>query len=422
MRYCGWRSTWYRRSILQKWYSTNTSAFCSLFSTSSAQTSLRRKQRTMDMGRTLWRYFNAPGNLMFVTTNLVTLVGMMSYTTIHELTREQTGVEQINQDAEKILIETGDKSAENEPFKRYSEKDIRIHKGDPPISSYSQHAKMSLFHLFYSFYTYHGVLSAGKEAGTDWNREIAMIKESVYQNKRKTISPYVFYQLWKQQFGEVLTNLSKSQQYHSPNWGEYPAGLQKICQAIYDNELRTLDDFIDLYNTVSVSSLKMLLQAWLYDNSYLFKVSTKTDNEVFYRDLLKASSTDRVLFDRYASILLNNDNPRRKTFFNSHPKNGVLTASLETVIQTLNGTVTLAKTALDKTTYNDWIIQLVSMIRRNCIISKEQKGSQAVRIILSDDHTDHLLASPAERSACYKLVSNNTEAMAALGAISELGD
>ena len=121
------------------------------FSSSSTQHAFRQGLRPTNMGRTLWRYFNAPGNVVFVTTNVVTLVGMMSYTTLQGIARERALQDYMQSRAWEDEIDEP-AVAEIGPIRKYLENEILLPSNKPPSTCHMQHAKMSLFHLLYSFY------------------------------------------------------------------------------------------------------------------------------------------------------------------------------------------------------------------------------------------------------------------------------
>ncbi|CAR21339.1 Pet494p [Lachancea thermotolerans CBS 6340] len=379
--------------------------------------------RPMGTGMTLWRYFNAPGNVMFVTTNVVTLLGIMSYTTIQNMAREQAMQEYLEHKSfgdDTVDIEL----TQGSPRKRYRKENIKLSKNQPPSNCYAQHAKMSLFHLLYSFYICRDVASENEVRGSsEWKEELDDLQDEVPERHSSHISTRMFYHLWRSEFGQIFDNLSRSQQFHMPNWKHYPGSLQVVCQSLYDSELRTVADFIKFYKGVKQGTLKELLRAWFYDNMQLFQSTSDNDNEYFYRYLVQACENDEPLFNQYASIMLNPSNPRRRAFFNR--RNQYSSASLETFVEVLKGNLRAAAGAVEKSYYHESILNLVSMLRTSCFLAQNSNGSHEVRILLPGnmnvcDSLPYPHTSSADRFACYKLVSENAEVMAVLGAISKL--
>ncbi|CUS23407.1 LAQU0S09e04060g1_1 [Lachancea quebecensis] len=388
---------------------------------------LRCKQRLalrpIGTGMTLWRYFNAPGNVMFVTTNVVTLLGIMSYTTLQSMAREQAIQDYLeHKSLEGDAVDGG--FAHGSPIQKYQEEDIMLSKDQPPSFCYAQHAKMSLFHLLYSFYVCRDVISEKEVRGSsEWKGELENLRSEVPEKHGSYIPTRIFYHLWRSEFGQIFDSLSRSQQFHMPNWKHYPKSLQVVCQSLYDSELRTIADFIEFYKGVKQSSLKELLRAWFYDNMQLFQNTTDNDNECFYRDLVQACENDEPLFNQYASIILNPGNPRRRAFFNR--RNQYSSASLETFVEVLKGNLRAAAGAVEKSYYHESILNLVSMLRTSCFLAQNPNGSREVRILLpgntdASDSPPYPHTSSTDKTACYKLVSENAEVMAVLGAISKL--
>ncbi|SCU77607.1 LANO_0A00804g1_1 [Lachancea nothofagi CBS 11611] len=386
--------------------------------------------RPARMGKVLWRYFNAPGNVMFVTTNVVTLVGIMSYTTLQGMARERAMQEYLQDKAWEFSSEESSNvvSGKAAPFRKYKASDILLQKNGSPATCHMQHAKMSLFHLLYSFYLCRDATAPdqglSENDSTEWIAEAQQLRQGLPKGSQQ-VSPQTFYSIWRQEFDQLFSSLSRSQQFHMPNWTQYPHSLQAICQKLHDNELRTLSDFMQFYQSVKPGSIRALLRAWLYDNFRLFQVTTDVDNEGFYRHLVQTCGNDRYLFTRYASILLNPDNPRRRAFFNRH-SHEEMSVSLDTVLEVLKGNLQAATGALNKSNCHESILRLVALIRTSCVTSRGSMGKPEVRVLLPDnnsqswDSQNEHRTSSKDRNACYKLVSQNPELMAVLGAISNL--
>ncbi|SCU77465.1 LAMI_0A01244g1_1 [Lachancea mirantina] len=374
----------------------------------------------LGMGKTLWRYFNAPGNVMFVTTNIVTLAGIICYSTLTSIGRENS--------MNMCDLEPQDGLVAESPLKRYSEGEIRLGDNKSPASSIAQHVKMSLCHLFYSYYMCRDVANGRHgddvEDVSEWMKEVRAIQNEIPTiSDKMNVPPATFYHVWKQEFVALLGNLNRSQQFHMPDWRQYPKDLQAVCFLIYHSDLRTLGDFIKVYNDVPYRSLRTLLRAWLYDNSHLFKVTNDIDNEQFYSRLLRASVPDSPLFSKYASIILDPSNPRRRVFFNNRLREGTPTAALGTIVEVLNGLKGNAQDAFCTTARNDAVIRLISMIRADCIMARNKRGRNEVRILLFQGSVDEIQqkrASSDERKACYRLVSEDARVMRVLNSLSEL--
>ncbi|SCU92207.1 LADA_0F15126g1_1 [Lachancea dasiensis] len=392
----------------------------------------RNGLRPVRAGSILWRYFNAPGNVVFVTTNVVTLVGIASYSTLQSMSREKMMQEYL--DAGRKESWDLESSAEpclsgysSGPMRRYEADWIELEKNRPPVSWQMQHAKMSLFHMLYSYYvcleaSHEGCYGGGEQWGSETRQlRLGLIEEGLSgSNNTKSWSPQEFYGLWRHEFQEMYITLSRSQQFHMPNWTEYPAILQIMCQNLYDNELRTMSDFVRFYNSVHPSGVQALLRAWLYDNFQLFKNSPEEDLEMFYRSLIQSCIDDKLGLARYTSIVTNADNPRRRVFFN-RCGDDLASVSLETIVDVLKGNLHV----VENTKSNDSIMRLVSLIKNNCIATRSSSGGREVRIILPQAGEQGIFfKGPSgisqDKTECYRLVSQNPEIIKVLGAIAKL--
>ena len=59
------------------------------------QSTPRLQKGQQRYSETLWKYFNAPGNAFFVTTNVVTLTGMVIYSTVSTMSRQATIIDSL---------------------------------------------------------------------------------------------------------------------------------------------------------------------------------------------------------------------------------------------------------------------------------------------------------------------------------------
>ncbi|CEP61084.1 Pet494p LALA0_S02e06370g [Lachancea lanzarotensis] len=373
---------------------------------------------------TLWRYFNAPGNVMFVTTNVVTLVGIMSYSTLQAVAREkalQDFMEQSELAAEVEPEEACLRFQQDSPMPNYEAGKIMLQKSNPPMTCHTQHVKMSLFHLLYSYFIYCDVSTNERPSGsTRYNSEVQELRRGQIMKNRKLpkASPRSFYEAWSHEFRDELSNLNRSQQLHMPNWTEFPPSLRILCRTLYDTDMKTMIDFKKFYRSINSKNIRAILRSWLYDNSHLLQVGTDVGSEAFYRDLIRACRKDNSLFKLYSSILLNSNNPRRHAFFERHDQRS-FTVSLETVLEVMKGNL---HAGTDAHCY-DSSLQLISMIRTNCIATRGAGGTREVHIILPDENSSSDTSgkmSSQERNECFKLVSQNPELMAILGTISKL--
>ncbi|SCU92787.1 LAFA_0F12860g1_1 [Lachancea sp. 'fantastica'] len=376
------------------------------------------------IGSTLWRYFNAPGNVMFVTTNVVTLVGIVSYSTLQTMAREralQDYVEQSGLSGEPVVEEARSSHQQESPMASYKAGKIMLPKSSPPQTCHMQHLKMSLFHLLYSYHIYCDVVALEAPSGSiEYNKEVEELRRGQMMEKHKAskTSPQAFYNAWSDEFEHELRNLNRSQQFHMPNWTAYPKSLQILCRTLYEKDMKTMADFKKFYRSIGSGNLRAILRSWLYDNSRFLQIETDFDSEAFYRDLIRSCRSDNSLFKLYSSILLNSSNPRRYAFFQSQGQRP-LTVSLETILEVMKGNL-LAST--DTECYNS-SLQLISMIRTNCIATQGAGGKKEVRIILSDDDSSSDIPgkmSSQEKHECLELVSQNSEIIAILGALSKL--
>lgn len=428
--------------------------------------------------RILWRYFNAPGNVMFVTVNIVTFAGIVTYNSLISPTRghmleeklfiaqntlqcgDDSSLKKSSEDKSKALYSEElqkrldeaaqskaleDRMAKESPFPVYSANNLYSERKGPQLVAYnSQVAKMSLFHMIYAYFLCKHVISNRSLTYTTspylesefWKKEVELLRNKGYLvelgSDTSNIDRYegtafmnAFYSSWKHDFSSVFSNLHKSQRFHFPDWKYYPGNLRYICRKLYSNEMTTVEDFEQFYEAIESRDLKRLLRIWFYDYSHLVN-PIKGNMEKFYSSLVQDCHADDSLFNKYSSILLNPTNPRKYLFFPKYGIRDVPTASMDTVLSVLQGYINLHENQGKQ--HYDAIVRIISMIRKDCILVKHNKGNhnyREVRVILPKDEEREQLelqTSSMERKKCYQLVSNNPTAVKLLDMISNWKD
>lgn len=426
--------------------------------------------------RILWRYFNAPGNITFVTVNIVTFAGIVTYDSLISPTREHMLEEKLfivqniptcgedtsfkksyedknndlcSEELQKRLDEVAenktleDRTSQESPLPVYSASSLYLERKGPQLAAYnSQVAKMSIFHMMYAYFLCKHVISDGSLTYSTspylesefWKKEVELLRNKdlpKHDSNNKSHGDEgrgfmnAFYSSWKHDFSNVFTNLHKSQRFHFPDWKYYPGNLRYICRKLYSNEMTTVEDFKQFYDAIESRDLKRLLRIWFYDYSHLVK-PIKGNMESFYGTLVQDCHADDVLFNKYSSILLNPTNPRKYLFFTKHGIRDVPSASMDTVLCVLQGYVSLHEKQGKQ--HYDSIVRLISMMRKDCFLVKHGKGSNSyreVRVILPKDEERQqleLLTRNLERKKCYQLVSNNPTAVKLLDMISNWKD
>lgn len=411
------------------------------------------------MARILWKYFNAPGNVMFVTVNLVTFAGIVTYNSLisanreklleervllahdaldqrkvwdaehenrikdFELMRRSTTQDVIDKDIDHIEDE-GDASV----LPEYKATDILLPKDGKCDNYNSQMARMSLFHMIYAYFLCKQVTSSDtkrclgsqNQSSKPWEQEVQLLRESpglVFQlNDTKSNSQSltnIFYDSWKADFVDVFSDLTKSQQFHFPDWKHYPRNLRSVCKKLYASEMTTIEDFQDFYDSIKPRELKRLLRLWLYDYSHLLRATNGDKKEKFYRELIQDCHNDRRLFAKYSSMLLDPEDPRKKLFFDVQGR--VPNASIETVLSVLQEYVSLQE--VQGLHQYDAIIRLISMIRRDSVMScrsSHPRDPPQVRILLPTDDDRLQVQSTItkeDRKECLQLVGRNPQAV-----------
>lgn len=372
--------------------------------------------------KTLWKYFNAPGNVMFVTTNIVTFTGIVAYHSYVSSGRERILDEKIlaiqtsiaNDSNWNTRLDSGgskrvkkikeilpavskkniSEDIEESPFEEYFANKILLEKSGKIVSFNSQFAKISLFNLLYSYYLYKDVVLGFNKKNKDpellskvWKSEVTTIQNDIQKKSSmatiKKIPINGFYELWREDFTKSLSNISESKVFNFPNWSVYPRHLQFMCEMLHDNNMNDIEDFKDFYHTFNDKSneLRKILRFWLFDNLNLINKNknknsriNNSKNESFYNELLSDSIHDDQLFMKYASILLDpKKSMKRRIFFPSYSINydnavEVPSASLDTLLNVLNGFIKIKE--LQGVEHHNSIIKLISLLKKDCILSE----------------------------------------------------
>ncbi|EHN00408.1 Pet494p [Saccharomyces cerevisiae x Saccharomyces kudriavzevii VIN7] len=421
--------------------------------------------------RTLWRYFNAPGNVMFVTTNIVAFMGIVAYNTMITVNNERAFEEQMiaaqmSLAKQRKGFETGALTLSRDTELDDQEDDIKCERPasghadpfvqeqdgqlDSPIKHHtladlvsnkeakvadydSQRVKASIFHMLYAYMLYRDTIQPKTEvqnhSSKEWRHEVELlIKGKQAQGTHQRID--VFYDLWNKKFDKVVTSPEKVQNFELPDWSKYPTILKFVCTELHNNDLKTLDEFKQFYGKVRSNEVKKLLGLWLYDHSFLFprNLYDNESEEGFYDTLIKDSIQDNKIFQKYSSIVMNPYNERTQLFFpniHTQPANKPIPSiSLETYTRLLSGYITLQETNC-KYDYNDNIFKLISILKLNCFLQRNRKKHPAanVRILLpKDEDRSQALStiSQAERKTCYQILSKNRDVIALLKRISDI--
>lgn len=409
------------------------------------------------LGRVLWKYFNAPGNVMFVTVNLVTFAGIVTYNSMVSANQERFFEERMlmaqetltpkyscseekkplekeiespqTGDVVKICSPAPEQVLDVQPLTEYKAETLILGKESKCASYDSQMAKMSLYHMMYAYFLCRQVASnEGSKTSKPWDEEVELLKSTTHSgnvNSRTKNFMETFYKSWKTEFIEVFTDLHKSQQFHFPDWKHYPSSLRYVCKTLYHNDMQTIEDFQNFYDSIGQRDLKRLLRLWLCDHSHLVSPANGYNVEKFYRELIADCHNDDYLLNKYSSMLLNPTDPRKSLFFSKYGKYAtqkVPSASIDTVLSVLQEYVALQETQ-GRYHYNA-IVRLISMIRRDCVIARTTSGTtriRQVRVLLPRDEDREridLTANKNERKKCFQLVSHNPKAVELLGIIS----
>lgn len=395
----------------------------------SNQTIIYGPSRPRLIGKTLWTYFNAPSNIMFVTTNLLTLCGMLLYSSVSCMSRRSYVIDSLEAGASienNLPIKNDPITTSNQitrlsdgPYERYN--DVYSWKHLNPLSTNSQVIKMSLFYLFYSFHLYKDVVNNKvsekyKLASEEWKNNIQKLQNLSRENSVNIGSISTFYNIWISNFDSIFRNLSKSQQFHLPNCTSFPKLLCEITNHLENTPITTLSDFISFYYSLHTQEDRQLLQSWLYDYGHFLKFDACMDSELFYIEMIKSAiSWNESLFQKYVNVVLNPDDLHRRLFFNLHKKSGIFTVDITTMIEILKG---LLITQNEKK--SDHIIKIMSMMRKD---SYYLSTRNSVRICLPTNEQQLLLTkliSPEMRRSSYEFISKDPAALSVLKTISNL--
>lgn len=414
-------------TIWKRWY--NTSVRGGFFGhTRTRAGGLLLSSRHDNVARTLWRYFNAPGNIMFVTCNLVTFAGFVTMNSLVTFNREHLAETKLLE-AENSLDVQDDWELPKEPGSPLDEipanKMASQPKASPQLATYnSQMAKMSIFHMVYAFYLCKHVLvdDSSSNAPEAWREEVKLLGGDFVGSKHNYSEMGRFYSEWKEHFLDVFTDLNKSQQFHFPSWQNYPGPLGDVCKKLYNNQMENIHDFEQFYNKVKSKEVRKLLRLWLFDYTHFFSPIDHFSAERFYRELIRQCQDDDVAFVKYSSILLNPLNPRRNTFFPKYGSSPVQSASIDTVLEVLRGYIHLRETQ-GKRHYGA-IIRLISMLKKDCIVvkCKSTANHASVRVMLPTDEQREFVelhTTSEQRKKSFALVARNQEAIRLLDSISK---
>lgn len=396
---------------------------------------------------------------MFVTFNIVTFAGLVTFNSLISTQRKQflemkimeaqasvekqaihqafktTGEEQDVLPPQDVTNEHIVKVENEAPMREYTIDDINLKRKASKLITYdSQLAKMSLFHMMYAYFLMRHVTSTQTTDSSSilWDEEIKIIKRTYsidgnFADAGNEQLMSFFYKSWKGEFSKVFDNLHKSQKFHFPDWKYYPDNMRYVCSNLYNNDMNSVDDFAQFYASIRAKDLKKLLRLWFSDNSSLIKPSLKGNMEQFYCTLIRDSYGDNFLFDRYSSILWNPTDSRRRMFFPAYSNDGVRSASIDTILNVLQGYVNLQEKKGIQ--HNAAIIRLISMIKKDCIMAKSS-NCKGVRILLPRNETGEALAGQAkeqnfrarDRRKCHELVSQNPKVLKLLDKISKWKD
>lgn len=413
-------------AIWKRWY--NTGIGNSFFPNARNHAGgLLLNSRHDSIAKMLWKYFNAPGNITFVTCNLVTFAGFVTMNSMATTNQERLAESKLIEAENSLEMELPNESeAKESPLTEYTTNNFWCPAKSPPLATYdSQMAKMSLFHMLYAFYLYRDVLLSGEDRNLQlpakWKEEVEFLRGSDFNSTSCTHREMDnFYNEWKQEFLDVFADLNKSQRFNPPTWQNYPRPLKVVCNKLYHNDMENIQDFADFYNQTPSKGFKRLLRRWLLDYTHLVSTTPPTSNENFYRQLLKDSQGDEVVFNSFASLLLNPSDNRRACFLPKQDVNQIRSASLDTVLLVLRGYVH-QREKVGKN-HNGAIIRLLSMLKKDCVLGPgDQPKSKTVRIMLpTDDQRDllEMTTTPQKRKKSLILLSRHPEAIELLDSIS----
>ncbi|CDO94174.1 unnamed protein product [Kluyveromyces dobzhanskii CBS 2104] len=400
---------------------------------------------------TFWQYFNAPGNAFFVTTNVVTLTGMMLYSTVSTMSRQANildslengfGVESsLDQNYEDTKVAVLPKRLRSEvSWKELSpikQKEVQRRdpqpiiesnsiaanaeaKEDPALDSYTDQtglqspksymSKMAIFYLFYSYHIYKKSLETGVEINDKaLNTLLTSLPSDV--NTSSTVQNAAFYKSWRHEFGVLFKNLSKAQHFNIPKPGSFPEELQEVFTRLSQNNMTSQSDFYDFYQSINDNSQRRLLQLWYYDNSRNFlKRNSFSSEKIFQQMVFESSQWNNDLFEKYISVLYRPGSHHFRSMFNNY-FNGMTSISLDTVLTVLKGLI--ASNVKHK---NDHIVKVVSLLRKNSLVSSKKN----LRIIIPTQDKVPLLEKMLTadvRKSTYLIMAKNPVALKLLSTL-----
>ncbi|QEU63043.1 Pet494 [Kluyveromyces lactis] len=400
---------------------------------------------------TLWKYFNAPGNAFFVTTNVVTLTGMVIYSTVSTMSRQATiidslengfGVENsfdaVYDDKQNFAVPKRPRSEvswrERSQLKKHAMEQRRSEVtgensnaaanvetiSDPFLdsnpegkglqSANSYMVKMGIFYLFYSFHIYKKSLETGVKVN---DKMLQKLLDNVSQNERDLhdIQNAAFYKSWRHEFGALLKNLSKAQHFSVPKPESFPEELQDVFKRLSDSKMTFQSDFYEFYQSINDISQRRLLQLWYYDNSRnLLKQNNFSNERIYEQMVFESSQWNNDLFEKYISVLYQPNSRRFQSMFNNYFK-GMTSVSLDTVLGVLKGLI-----GSNVQRKNDHIVKVVSLLRKNSVLA----GKKKLRVIIPTEDKIPLLEqimTADVRKNTYSVMAKNPVALKLLSTL-----
>lgn len=370
----------------------------------------------------VWNYFRSPGNITFVTTNIVTFVGIVTYDTFvaaneerifedrlaaarlslereekerqfiprddtqrqdedalvirqeREIARIDDQIEVLRQielkraeleerrqlDAE--LKEAQEQLDQDTVSPELTYKDVKVERHSV-MDLASQRVRMSLFQMVYSFYSYKSALLTGPERDTVPDMD-------------------QFYAFWNEKYNTLKLDDSRVAEFKLPNWTDYPNLMKSFCFLLHEHaHITRLTDFETLYHSVDSYEIKRLLRLWLYDNWFQLKGPSSPQ---LFKELVHDSRKDRPLLSKYMSVITQ-DNPRALLFFPLHNKTP--TVPLDTVIDLLD--------TATRSNDSHSTIKLISLLKHNCYMDRD-----SIKLAMAP-------TTPQQQNKCYRYLSQN---------------
>lgn len=378
---------------------------------------------------------------MFVTTNIVTLSGMMLYSTISSMTRQSDLIEslesgfpleeRLQSGDDKYIkrpIEVQPKSPEKatlsvekvqNPFSDVlAQEDFRTEESQAKIdlsTTNSYFVKMTLFYLFYSFHVYKVSLQKDSEVNNETLKTL-LSKLSDMNSVVMEMGCDDFYSTWKMEFRILLKNLNNSQQFHLPTPSSFPIELRETFQKLDSNPMVNHSDFFAFYESIDDISEKQLLQQWYFDNCKNFKKVNNYSNEKIYGQMVFDSSQwNEKLFEKYLKVIFKPNSSIFRSFFNNNYVNGIPSVSLVTILEVLKGLITCKLEWK-----NDHIVRVVSLLRRNSMFCGKKRG---IRILIPTEDKEPLLEeilTPTIKKKAYSVMAKDPVALKLLSNIGKI--